>query len=106
PLWLSPVQVRLLPIGDDDVLVDYSKAIQQELRAEGVRAEIDSGSDPIKAKIANAERQKVHTMLVVGHRDVEAGNVSLRVHGKGALGAKPRAEVIADILASIKERRA
>ncbi|MDB6153904.1 MAG: thrS, partial [Chthoniobacteraceae bacterium] len=77
PLWLSPVQVRLLPIGDEEVLVEYSKAIQQELRAEGVRAELDSGSDPIKAKIANAEKEKVHTMLVVGHRDVEAGNVSL-----------------------------
>jgi threonyl-tRNA synthetase len=45
-------------------------------------------------------------MLVVGNRDLEAGNVSLRVHGKGNLGAKPRGEVIADILASIKERRA
>jgi len=49
---------------------------------------------------------KVHTMLVLGHRDLEAGNVSVRVHGKGNLGAKPRAEVIADLLASIKERRA
>jgi len=49
---------------------------------------------------------KVHTMLVIGHRDLEAGNVSLRVHGKGNLGAKPRAEVIADILQSIKDRRA
>ena len=49
---------------------------------------------------------KVHTMLVIGNRDLEAGNVSVRVHGKGNLGAKPRAEVIADILAAIKERRA
>ncbi len=49
---------------------------------------------------------KVHTMLVIGNRDLEAGAVSLRVHGKGNLGAKPRAEVVADILASIKERRA
>ena len=49
---------------------------------------------------------KVHTMLVVGNRDLEAGNVSVRVHGKGNLGAKPRGEVIADLLAAIKERRA
>ena len=106
PLWLSPEQVRILPIGDEEPLVAYAKAIQAELRAEGVRATLDAGSDPIKAKIASAEQMKVHTMLVLGHRDLEAGNVSVRVHGKGNLGAKPRAEVVADLLASIKERRA
>jgi threonyl-tRNA synthetase len=106
PLWLSPEQVRILPIGDEEPLVNYAKAIQAELRAAGVRATLDSGTDPIKAKIASAEQMKVHTMLVLGHRDLEAGNVSVRVHGKGNLGAKPRAEVIADLLASIKERRA
>ena len=47
---------------------------------------------------------KVHTMLVIGNRDMEANAVSVRVHGKGNLGAKPRAEVVADILAAIKER--
>ena len=49
---------------------------------------------------------KVHTMLVIGNRDLEAGAVSVRVHGKGNLGAKPRDEVIADIFQAIKERRA
>jgi len=44
-------------------------------------------------------------MLVIGKRDLEAGNVAVRVHGKGNLGAKPRAEVVADLLAAIKERR-
>ena len=48
---------------------------------------------------------KVHTMLVVGNRDLEAGNISVRVHGKGNLGAKPRADVVAEIFASIKERQ-
>jgi threonyl-tRNA synthetase len=49
---------------------------------------------------------KVHTMLVIGNRDLEANAVSLRVHGKGNLGAKPRDEVIVEILAAINERRA
>jgi threonyl-tRNA synthetase len=49
---------------------------------------------------------KVHTVLVIGKRDLEANAVSLRVHGQGNLGAKPRAEVIADILQSIADRRA
>jgi len=106
PLWLAPEQVRILPFGDDEPLVAAAKALQAELRAEGVRATLDASTDPIKAKIANAEQMKVHTMLVIGHRDLEAGAISVRVHGKGALGAKPRAEVVADILAAIKERRA
>jgi threonyl-tRNA synthetase len=105
PLWLSPEQVRILPFGDDEPLVAAAKALQAELRAEGVRATLDASTDPIKAKIASAEQMKVHTMLVIGPRDLEAGNVSVRVHGKGNLGAKPRAEVIADLLAAIKERR-
>ena len=48
---------------------------------------------------------KVHTMLVVGNRDLEAGNISVRVHGKGNLGAKPRGEVIAGLFERIKTRQ-
>jgi threonyl-tRNA synthetase len=106
PLWLSPEQIRILPIGDEAPLLDYSRSILDELRSHQVRAELDASGDHIKAKIANAEQMKVHTMLVLGNRDLEAGAVSVRVHGKGNLGAKPRGEVIAELLASIKERRA
>ena len=77
-----------------------------ELRANMVRCEADFRTDPIKARFADAEQAKVHTMLVIGGRDMEAGNVSVRLHGKGNVGAKPKGEVVADILASIKERRA
>ncbi|HEV3392114.1 MAG TPA: threonine--tRNA ligase [Chthoniobacterales bacterium] len=106
PLWLSPEQVRILTIGDDAKLVDYSMSIFNELRAHQVRAEIDQGADQINGKIQRAEQMKVHTMFVIGKRDMEAGAVSVRVHGKGNLGAKPRAEAISEILSSIKERRA
>lgn len=106
PLWLSPEQVRVLPIGDEEPLVAYARDIQQELRSHGVRATLDASTDPIKAKIANAEEKKVHTMLVLGKRDLEAAAVSVRVHGKGNLGAKPRIEFVADVLTAIKERRA
>jgi threonyl-tRNA synthetase len=106
PLWLAPEQVRILSFGDDAPLVESARALQAELRAEGVRATVDLTNDPIKAKVANAEQMKVHHMLVIGPRDLEAGNVSVRIHGKGNLGAKPRAEVVAEILAAIKERRA
>lgn len=106
PLWLAPEQVRIVTIGDEEPLVEYAKAIHAELRAHEVRAELDITSDNIKGKILHAEQRKVHTMLVIGHRDLEAGAVSVRLHGKGNVGAKPRQEAIADILAAIKERRA
>jgi threonyl-tRNA synthetase len=111
PLWLAPEQVRVLPIGGEgepeaQPLLDYSRALVAELRSHGIRADLDAAHDPVKAKIANAEERKIHTMLVIGKRDLEANAVSVRVHGKGNLGAKPRDEVVADLLAAIKERRA
>jgi threonyl-tRNA synthetase len=105
PLWLAPDQVRVLTLNDDAPLVEYAKGIVNELRANFVRVEGDFSANPVKAKIADAEKAKVHTMLVLGGRDLESGQVSVRLHSKGPQGAKPRAEVIADILASIRERR-
>jgi threonyl-tRNA synthetase len=105
PLWLSPEQVRILTISDEPKLLDYSRAILNELRSHQVRAEIDTSTDKINGKIQRAEQMKVHTMFVIGKRDMEASAISVRVHGKGNLGAKSRNEVVADILSSIKERR-
>jgi threonyl-tRNA synthetase len=105
PLWLAPEQVRILTIGDEAPLVECAKSIHTELRSQEVRAELDLSTDKINGKIQRAEQQKVHTMLVIGKRDLESGAVSVRVHGKGNLGARPRAEAIAEILAAIKERR-
>jgi threonyl-tRNA synthetase len=106
PLWLAPEQVRVVTLNDDPPLVAYAKAITAELRSNFVRVEGDYGANPVKAKISDAEHARVHTMLVVGGRDMEAGAVSVRLHGKGNIGAKPKAEAIADILTSIRERRA
>ncbi len=105
PLWLAPEQVRVLTIGDDEKLVTYAKSIIAELRAKQVRAEGDFGTDKINGKIQRAEEAKVHTMLVIGQRDLEAGQVSVRVHGKGNQGAKPKGEVVGGILQSIAERQ-
>jgi threonyl-tRNA synthetase len=105
PLWLAPEQVRVLTIGEEEPLVSYARAIVQELRANMVRAEGDYSNDKINGKIQQAEQAKVHTMLVVGPRDMQANAVSVRVHGKGSLGAKPKAEVVTDILSAIRERR-
>src|SRR4051794_39228216 len=106
PLWLNPEQVRILPIGDEPELLEYSRAIHSELRSHDVRAELDLSTDKINGKILRSEEMKVHTMLVIGKRDMEAGVVSVRIHGKGNLGAKPRAEAIGEILQSIRSRTA
>ncbi len=105
PLWLAPEQVRVLTIGDDEKLVKYASEIVQELRAQSVRVESDFGADKINGKILKAEQAKVHTMLVIGFRDMEGGAVSVRVHGKGNIGAKPKVDAISEILSAIRERR-
>jgi threonyl-tRNA synthetase len=65
-----------------------------------------ASTDKIDGKIQRAEQMKVHTIFVIGKRDMDADAVSVRVHGQGNLSAQPRVEVISDILQSIKERRA
>jgi threonyl-tRNA synthetase len=106
PLWLAPDQVRVITLGDDAPLLAAGKALVNELRQNFVRVTGDFSNEPIKAKIANAEHARVHTMLVLGPRDLEAGNVSVRLHTGGPQGAKPTAQVVADIVQSIRERRA
>ncbi|HNQ74716.1 MAG TPA: His/Gly/Thr/Pro-type tRNA ligase C-terminal domain-containing protein, partial [Verrucomicrobiota bacterium] len=90
----------------DAALIDYAQPIVNELRANMVRVDADFSATPFKAKIADAEQLRVHTMLIIGGKDMEAGNVSVRLHHGGPQGAKPKAEVVAKILADIKERRA
>ena len=102
PLWLAPNQVRLLPFGDDQV--DYAKAVRAKLRKHGVRVGFDTTADKIGARIRRAETEKVHTILLVGQREQEAGNLAVREHGKGDLGAKPKDEVITGLLDKIRTR--
>ena len=90
PLWLAPDQVRMLTLNDDAALIDYAQPIVNELRANMVRVDSDFSATPFKAKISNAEQLRVHTMLVIGGRDLEAGQVSVRLHSSGPQGAKPK----------------
>jgi threonyl-tRNA synthetase len=84
----------------------YSRvAFRPLFSANLVRVDSDFSATLFKAKISNAEQLRVHTMLAIGGRDTEAGAVSVRLHHDGPQGAKPKAEVVADILAGIKERR-
>ena len=105
PLWLAPDQVRVITIGADDRLIGHAKGLVTELRLNQVRAEGDYSDSPIKAKIADAEQSRVHTMLVLGQKELEHDTVAVRLHGKGNVGTKPASEVVTEILTSIRERR-
>ncbi len=79
-------------------LIDYAEPIVADLRANTVRVEPDFSATPLKARISNAEQLRVRTMLVIGGRDMEAGAVSMRLHHGGPHAAKPKGEVMADVL--------
>ena len=102
PLWLSPEQVRVLPISDK--FVDYAKEIKDKLFAEGVRVTMDASNDRLNGKIKVAQEEKIPYMLVVGGKDKEAGTVSVRHRSEGDLGAVPADEFVATVLEEIKSK--
>jgi threonyl-tRNA synthetase len=85
PVWLSPVQATLIPIADRHV--EYCRGVAGELRAAGLRVEVDERSERMQAKIRDAQLQKVPYMLIAGDRDIEAGAVSVRTRANEDLGA-------------------
>ena len=102
PLWLAPVQVRLLPI--TDAVNGFASEVTERLKASGIRAELDSRSEKIGAKIRDAELMKVPYMFVVGGREAEKGAVSVRRHGTGDLGVKSIEEATSLLLDEIKSK--
>jgi threonyl-tRNA synthetase len=93
PVWLAPVQVRVLPIADRHH--DYANQVGARLRALGVRAEVDERKATTRAKIRDGEVEKVPYLLIVGDREAESGAVSVRQHGKGDLGSQSLEEFMA-----------
>jgi threonyl-tRNA synthetase len=87
PLWLAPVQAILLPIADRHA--DFCRTVLSELATAGVRAELDERTESVGRKIRDAELRKIPYMLVVGDREVEAGEVSVRAHRSGDTGSEP-----------------
>ena len=93
PLWLAPVQARLLPVSDAQL--DYTKEVVSQLQALGIRAEVDTSGERLGKMIRNAEKQKIPVMAVVGAKEVEANSLSIRTRASGELGAITIDEVIA-----------
>lgn len=92
PAWLAPVQVKLIPVADRHV--EYLKGVAKQLRAAGIRPEVDDSKARMNAKIREAQQQKIPWMLVAGDRDVEASAVAVRLRTGEDLGAMPVAEFI------------
>lgn len=95
PAWLSPVQVKILPVTDR--AIEYAKTTAAQLDSEGFRVEVDERNEKIGKKIREATLEKVPFMLVVGDRDMEAGTVSVRTRGGEDLGAMPLANFAAKL---------
>ncbi len=85
PVWLSPVQVVLIPIADRHV--EYARSVAGQLEAAGLRVEVDDSDERMQAKIRDAQMQKVPYMLVIGDREIEAGRVNLRMRDGKVPGA-------------------
>ncbi|MBT3943415.1 MAG: threonine--tRNA ligase [Chloroflexi bacterium] len=102
PIWLSPVQATLIPIADRHI--PFGEEVVQKLRAAGVRAEVDTGSDRMGAKIRAAQVQKIPYMLVVGDREQEAGKVAVRERSGGDLGAMDVDEFVTRVAEEINTR--
>ena len=103
PLWLSPEQVRILPITDKQV--PYAQKIRDALAARGLRVEIDASADKLGAKIRNGTVAKVPYLLVAGGRDEAAGVVSVRQRGAGDLGAMKLEDFIAKVDEDLKNKQ-
>jgi threonyl-tRNA synthetase len=87
PLWLAPVQAIVLPVADRHL--GHCREVLATLGAAGLRAELDERTESVGRKIRDAELRKIPYMLVVGDREVESGQVSVRAHRGGDTGAEP-----------------
>ncbi len=104
PVWLSPVQVKVLPVTDR--AAEYSEKLVSEMKAAGLRAEADLRKEKIGRKIFDAEQEKVPYKLVIGDKEVEAGTVSVRRRGEGDIGEMLKDKFIALVLEEIASKKA
>ena len=102
PPWLAPVQVVGIPVADAHV--PYLSQVAEQLRAHGIRVEVDAGDDRMQKKIRTAQRQKVPYMLIAGDDDAAKGAVSFRYRDGSQKNGVPVAEAIAEIVGAVASR--
>ncbi len=104
PVWLAPVQVKVLPISDK--FLEYAKSVTDKLKKSDIRAEVDDRQEKIGKKIRDTELMRVPYMLVVGEKEMNENKVAVRRQGKGDLGVKAVDEFLNDIKIEYQERKA
>ena len=104
PVWLSPVQVKILPITDRQIA--YANELCDKMKSAGIRVSVDDRSEKIGYKIREAQMSKVPYMLVVGEKEMEAGQVAVRRRDKGDMGAISADEFIATVCKEIEDKTA
>ena len=104
PVWLAPVQVKILPITEKQQA--YAAELLAKMKAAGIRAELDSRNEKIGYKIREAQMEKVPYMLVIGEKEASEGLVAVRRRDKGDLGAVSAEEFIAEVCKEIAEKTA
>ena len=103
PVWLAPVQVKVLPISDK--FLEYAQSVSDKLKKADIRSEVDDRKEKIGKKIRDTELLRVPYMLVVGEKEMNENKVAVRRQGKGDMGVKEIEAFIADTVIEIKERR-
>ena len=103
PLWLSPEQVRVLPLSEN--LADKAKEIEAQLTAVGIRASSDIRSEKIGYKIREAQLEKIPYMLVIGNKEIESGTVSVRSRKQADMGTMPLSDFISLALEEINTKK-
>ncbi len=99
PVWLAPVQVKILPITDRQV--EYAQTLAAQMKAKNIRVEIDDRNEKIGYKIREGQMEKVPYMLIIGDKEKDTGTVAVRQRGKGDIGSVPAADFIAGVLDEI-----
>ncbi len=102
PVWLAPVQAKILPISDK--FMDYAKALEQKLFDAEVRIALDDRAEKIGYKIREAQMEKVPYMIIVGEKEVEEGNISIRLRDTGETISMSADEFVAKVVKETKER--
>ena len=102
PLWLSPVQVKILPISDK--FADYALELKSMMEEKGIRVEVDTRSEKIGYKIREARNERTPYIAVVGEKEQESGTLSVRKRGQGEQGAIPAADFIETLLQENKDK--
>ncbi|MCY7323323.1 MAG: threonine--tRNA ligase [Phormidesmis sp. CAN_BIN36] len=99
PVWLAPIQARLLPVSEE--FMPFTQQIVEQMKALGIRAEVDLSGDRLGKMIRNAEKEKIPVMAVIGAKEVEANALSIRTRASGELGSLPVAEVLERVKSAI-----